>query len=365
MAWLEKPRKHYVLRDYIGGKQMTIIRNLGVWKGYADTWLVEYRKAVANGFTFQPPITPSQIKAFLEGKTDDTSGSRAIPVREMVDLVIKHCGPSISGAKERTVTYRNFISRMNIIKDRLGSKMSDSVTKYDVRDFISEFKTIGTQKRYIGALGRVYNVFYDWNEDEKTIVGFTVKLPTISPVKRWLKEMKPAQKRELPDTRVLSLEEWGHFKKFLKARTLAICELALKRFLRLANIKKIDHLQMREGYIKGLQAKTGEPFSVPVLSKQPTRYDFTNFKRDFINAQKKAGMYYPPNHPLHFSIKDLRRTGATWAYRATKDLVGVSEMLGHTNTRSTRRYLNISETDKLRIASAVDRMADKPVKTHL
>lgn len=61
---------------------------------------------------------------------------------------------------------------------------------------------------------------------------------------------------------------------------------------------------------------------------------------------------------MHFSVRDLRRTGATWAYQKTKDLVGISKMLGHTKISTTIRYLNIDETDKNRIAQVVDEMAD-------
>lgn len=64
--------------------------------------------------------------------------------------------------------------------------------------------------------------------------------------------------------------------------------------------------------------------------------DFTNFQREFKAAQVAAGMEFPK----------------------TKDLVGISKMLGHAKISTTIRYLNIDETDKIRIAQVVDEIAD-------
>ncbi len=115
---------------------------------------------------------------------------------------------------------------------------------------------------------------------------------------------------------------------------------------------------IKEDVIEGLQAKTGEPFRVPVLDNQPISYDFTNFRNEFHRAQVLAKLDYPVEHPLHFSVRDLRRTGATWAYQATKDIVGISKMLGHTDLTTTQRYLGIDDTNLDTIAQAVDKVAN-------
>lgn len=371
MAWVDK-RKNYRLRDRIDGKITTVVHNLGVWSGAADTWLVEYRKAVAQGFTFTPPITVADIEKFLKAKKeglDTPDMARRIPIEEMVDLYIKHQGPSVKGYKEymernqngrgkSRTAYYGFCCQYNQLKRWWAGKWSDEISKLDVRDILAKYSNVGSHMKLLGRIGRLFRAFADWNE-EGNILPFKVRLPAHNPATKWRKEMKPAQKRELPDTRVLSPEEWGRFRKFLKPRTLAICEIALKRFLRIADIKEISHLKIVHGTIKGLQEKTGEEFSVPVLSDQPTKYDFTNFKREFLAAQVAAGMDKPANHPLHFSVKDLRRTGATWAYNETKDLVGIKDMLGHRNVKTTIRYLNIKDSDKARIAKAVDKIADQ------
>jgi integrase len=204
----------------------------------------------------------------------------------------------------------------------------------------------------------MYRRFYEWNE-EGNILAFKVRLPPYNPFSKYRKELNAAQKKELPDTRVLSQDEWTRFSQYLTPRAFAICDLALRRFLRMADIKAINATSVIDGQIRGIQAKTGFEYIVPVAGKlHPKRYDFTNFAEEFRKAKKKAGLDYPTDHPLHFSFKDLRRTGATWAYRKTKDLVGISEMLGHQDTSTTRRYLNIDNTDREAIARAVDEMAN-------
>lgn len=378
MAWIDK-RKNFRLRDRIDGKITTVVQNLGTWRGVADEWLVQYRKALGQGFTFSPPIVVADIENFLKAKKEglDTPDiARRIPIEEMVDLYIKHQGPTVKGyqeyleklaagrGKSRTAYY-NFCCRLNQVKKMWAGKWSDDISKLDVRDWLAKYTSVGTHMKILGTTGHLFRSMYDWNE-EGNILPFKVRLPAHNPVAKWRKEMKPAQKRELPDTRVLSPKEWGQFRKFLKPRTLAICEIALKRFLRIADIKKISQLKIVHGHIKGLQEKTGDAFSVPVLADQPEKYDFTNFKREFAAAQVAAGMDWPAEHPLHFSVKDLRRTGATWAYRETKDIKGVSEMLGHRKVSTTERYLNITSSDKQAIAQAVDKIADQmwgPKKT--
>ena len=41
-----------------------------------------------------------------------------------------------------------------------------------------------------------------------------------------------------------------------------------------------------------------------------------------------------------FSLYSLRHTFATWFYDATKDLVALKEVLGHSDLRTVLRYVN-------------------------
>jgi integrase len=363
MSWVDKDQNSWRLREKRDGKNITIVKNLGIYKELALITLGRYKKALAMGFTFRPPIAVADIENFISAKErglDAPAIDRRLTIDEMLNIYEKQHGPSVKGGinPQYGSTYYNFQKRLILFRRFWPNKYVDEIHKYEIRDFLAQYPNVGTQMRYLGTLGHMFRSFYDWNEDN--VLGFQVRLPKQNPAARWRKEMKPAQKRDLPDARVLTPEEWERFRQHLKPRTLAICEMALYRVLRKADIKKFAPQQVVNGYIQGLQQKTGGAFSIPVLSGQPQKYDFKNFKREFLAAQKAAGMDWPASHKLHFSFKDLRRTGAMWAYRRTKDLAGVSAMLGHEGYKTTKKYLNITQADTLSITKELDKIAGGP-----
>lgn len=363
--WIEK-RKRWRLRSRIDGRKIDVIKDLGIWEPLATEALVDCRKADAAGFVINPKSTTvlTDARAFLKAKkegTDVPSQNKRIPIEEMCDLLIKHHGPSLKGgvSEHCSSSFYKWRSKIGVIKRAWAGKFSDEINPHDVRDFLGRYETVGTRMKYLRSISHMFSAFEEWNEDS-AILSFKVKLPAANPGKKWRKKMKPSEKRELPDTRVLSPEEWAQFRPHCSPRLGAILEMALQRMMRKDDIKNISKLNIHGGNVMGLQQKTGDRYSVPALKSQPTRYDFTNFQQDFRKAQMAAGMDYPVGHPLHFSIKDLRRTGATWAYRYSNkpDIVSISEMLGHRDIATTIRYLHITHADKVAIAAAVDKLAE-------
>lgn len=367
MAWTEKRKAEdgstqFRLRDRIGVKRITVIANAGAWKAIADVAKVNYEKAIAQGFSFTPPTTVAAIEEFLKAKAEGrevNTLARRLPITEMCDTYLKLHGPSLKGgvSDHYRSAYHGIALRMEQIKRFWPKKFADEVGMLDVRDFLGQFQTIGTKMRWIVVLGHMFRIFAVWNDEETVKINGPVRLPAKNPVTRWRSEMKPHEKREIPDNRVLSHAEWEKLCLCLKPRALAISEVALRRFLRLSDIKKISHRAVEHGHIKGVQSKTGDIFKVPVIAEHNQKYDFTNFVREFKDAQVKAGLDYPADHALHFSPKDLRRTGATWYYNETKDLRGVQKMLGHRKLSTTERYLNITDADVVQVASTMDRLA--------
>lgn len=341
MAWKEKRKAkdgkiRYRIRERIDGKLVTVVKNAGQWRDLANARLTEYEKTMAAG----------RSNAILT--------ARRLPIEEALDLFFKFHSGGLTPLSVRDMRYR--IER---IKHYWKEKMLDEINLYDIRDLLAHYRSIGDRLKYLRLLTTMFSRFQEWNEeDQGQMLGFMVKLPPLkNPARRWRKEMKPHEKKERPRERVLTPEEWQRFRTHLTPRALAICECTLRRFLRTCDIRKISYMSIVDGEIRGVQAKTGERYVVPMLDNQPKKYDFTNFRDEFLEAQKKAELHYPVGHPLHFNVRDLRRTGATWAYRKTKDLKGVSKMLGHTNTRTTELYLHIDEVDRQEIADAVDWVA--------
>lgn len=361
MAWIEK-RRRYRLRDELAGQRVTIFKDLGIWRDAALDILTDYHRAEAAGMKIEPGVTTvADIRTFLRARAegrDSSHGVHPIPIEEMLDIFLAKHGPSLKGgiSEKKNSAYYGYKYHLNVIKRAWPGRMSDDITKLDVRDLLSRYTRVGSKMKYLNIASKVFSAIADWNEEG--ILKPPIKIPPHNPAKKWRKEMKAGDKREYPDTRVLTHEEWAKFRPHLSARAKSICDLALGRFLRRSDIKKISHLSIKNGSIEGLQEKTGEKFSVPVLSVQPTKYNFTNFRRDFFNAQVAAGMNYPKEHPLHFSMRTLRRTGATWAYRKTKDLDGIRKMLGHRRITTTMRYLHVDPADLKLIANAVDTLID-------
>jgi integrase len=63
---------------------------------------------------------------------------------------------------------------------------------------------------------------------------------------------------------------------------------------------------------------------------------------------KRAGFYDPDNSKVHVTIRDLRRTAATYQYLASKDIRAAAQLLGHTNLNTTAWVYTILNTDNLK-----------------
>ena len=344
MAWPEKRRSkdgsiHWRIRDRVNGKIVTVIKNAGRWEKLAQIRQLEYEKDLAgNGSALLP--------------------KRPLGIEEMCDLNLRLHAPNLTDglSNHYNSSYYNLRLRMNRLKEAWQGKYAHEINSLTVRDFLAQFHTVGNRLRWLGVIGKMFRNFEEWS-DEGHILSAAYQLPEKNPAYQWRHQMKRSEKREEPDQRVLTPEEWKRFSSHLNKRALAICEIALYRCLRKADIRKISHLSITEGYIKGLQSKTGEPYKVPVMPNHPARYNFKDFELEFERAQVAAGLNYPANHPIHFSMKDLRRTGATWAYQETKDIVAVQKLLGHRSLATTQRYLRIDTADLQKAVAAIHKRA--------
>ncbi len=278
---------------------------------------------------------------------------------EACTIYLRIHGPSHKGgvSKDTRSPYAQVQYRLKLHRRAWRGRFLDSITKYDVRDFLKRYNSVGTIMRHLNTLTKLFNSFDEWNRDGN-ILEFPVTLPPYNPATAWRKSMKSSEKKELPRQRVLSPQEWQKLKAHLPPRALAICNIALRRFLRLGDIKRISSYTVKGLMLEGTQGKTEERFTVPIMSEQPDSYDFTNFRREWEMALIASGLNYPEDHPLHVMPRDLRRTGATWAYGRTKDLRSIQKMLGHRNLSTTERYLHVSDANLQGIAKVVDEMAD-------
>lgn len=153
-----------------------------------------------------------------------------------------------------------------------------------------------------------------------------------------------------------------------------IVMMAAHTGMRLGKILSLrwDQVILAQRVIILARTKNGEMRGVPLnstmvevlrdLSRERMRYGFTSpyvfvnpltgdhwdyIGRTFTAAVKRAGIQ-------DFRFHDLRHTAASWMVMSGVDLLTVAEILGHKDTRMTRRYAHLSPGHRLDAVSALD-----------
>jgi len=67
--------------------------------------------------------------------------------------------------------------------------------------------------------------------------------------------------------------------------------------------------------------------------------NFVNYRREWSKALRKSNV-------APFTLRDLRKTGATMMLRNGANLKTISKLLSHTDISTTQRYLVASEEDR-------------------
>ncbi len=96
-----------------------------------------------------------------------------------------------------------------------------------------------------------------------------------------------------------------------------------------------EHFRGRVIYLK--DTKSGKPRSIPIPAElDPKRFPFdlhpTALSKGFQEARRRAGM-------PHIRFHDLRRSFGTWLIQRRADVAVVRDLLGHSTTSMTSRYL--------------------------
>ena len=103
-----------------------------------------------------------------------------------------------------------------------------------------------------------------------------------------------------------------------------------------------DHFRGRVIYLQGDLTKSGKPRTVPVPPElDPRHFPFdlgkTELSKGFQAARKRAQL-------PHIRFHDLRRSFGTWLVQRRADPAVVRDLLGHSNTSMTSRYLGTDLT---------------------
>ena len=145
---------------------------------------------------------------------------------------------------------------------------------------------------------------------------------------------------------------------------------ALMTMLRLNDLEnlKIENVSKVSNSLKGIQSKTGRPFSIHIFDKieelietassDTFLFDFTNFRTIWERLCVKTNLH-------NFQFRDLRRSGATWLYKKGGTLKWISNYLGHQSEVMTRRYIGILGEDEMIAGKYMSAIFNTPRNTEL
>ena len=87
-------------------------------------------------------------------------------------------------------------------------------------------------------------------------------------------------------------------------------------------------------------------FHIKALCKRAGIDSIVTFYKSIGNKNPKV-----PHKPKHkkVAVHTARRTWATLAYHHTKDIVLVSNRIGHKNTKTALRYIGVTDVDESKL----------------
>jgi integrase len=143
-----------------------------------------------------------------------------------------------------------------------------------------------------------------------------------------------------------------------RVRRIILAEMNLP--LRLEDLKRLKkrNINYKLGQFKGLQAKTGREYLLPInevmwdlIKSAPgdNILDFSGFERRWQRVVKRAGL-------KGLQFRDLRRTAATTLHDNGVPLRTIASMLGHSCVTTTIRYLGLKNEN---LKQAGDLLASK------
>jgi integrase len=249
----------------------------------------------------------------------------------------------LHGSKKPTA--RNYKNVLAHFREFFQGRFVDTVTYLDVRDYRAHRGKVvspSSVNREHTVLTHLFNALREWRR-LKTI--HAVRLPEENPGSL----VRRVNEKQFRRTRVLTPEEFDRFLKSSSVQVRRVCLAAVHTALRLKDLKLLtrDNVNESTNQLEGVQAKTGKPYEVPITgvmrqlietSAGHEIFDFTNFRKHFDEARKRAG--------LDFEFRDLRRTAARMMLQKGVDLATVSSYLGHSTIAMTEAYVQAKRENR-------------------
>ncbi len=210
----------------------------------------------------------------------------------------------------------------------------------------------------------IYNSCIEWMR-EGSVPKFI--LPSVPPCFR----VKKADERKYQRQVHLSRKDFDIFLSVASPKVKRICLYMILTARRSKEVRLLseENINRVMGIIQGNQPKTDKPYRNDITPsvmrlisdtsiKMKFRDDFVNWRKEFIEVRTKAMTMGVP----YFQPRDLRRTAAIHAYRISKDIRAVQELLGHSSSRTTEIYLNVPSSEMKRISDGLEgRFGEGPI----
>ena len=270
------------------------------------------------------------------------------------DLFLKLHGEKRQSAKG----IKQFVRYARLIKETWRGRYADTMTGDDVRDYRDRRRKEGVAESTINreqtAIITLFNKLAEWRRVGQ--IPRNILLPESNPGRGVKKVNEDRFIRE----RLLTDEEYKNLWACADQRTRRIILAEMNLPLRVEDLKQLSkrNINYRLGRFKGVQAKTGKEYSLPInevmwdlINTAPGDkiLDFSGFEGRWRRTLKRAGL-------KGLQFRDLRRTAATALHDGGKKLKTISAMLGHGAVTTTIRYLGLKDEN---LKEAGDMLASK------
>jgi integrase len=282
-------------------------------------------------------------------------------MEDAADLFLK-----LHGEKRRSAKgVKQFIRYVRLMKEAWCGRYADSITGDDMRDYRERRHTQGLSESTINreqtAIITMFNKLAEWRRAGQ--IPRSILLPDGNPGRGVKKVNEDRFIRE----RLLSDDEYKNLWACADPRTRRIILAEMNLPLRLEDLKQLNkkNVNYKLGRFKGVQAKTGKEYSLPIneviwnlIRTAPGErlLDFTGFEGRWKRTVKRAGL-------KGLQFRDLRRTAATTLHDGGEKLRTISAMLGHGAVTTTIRYLGLKEENLTQAGELLASKYSAPVES--
>ncbi len=283
------------------------------------------------------------IKIF-QGKLDRVTVAEGFSLLWQYHLATKPC-------------QRQYRSNCKALIKSFGNKLMANVTEVDVIQHkearlrgINGFRAVGPGTVFHDhtLTTLLFNKMAEWRRRRMVFDGIDfsdLKLPSENPTKHIQKKKAP------PRTTIVNRNEFSRLLEHSTDRVREIIYFGMHNAIRPGDLARLEVKAWNEnrGRLEFTQHKTGKFQSLPISRQQREVIreaakvgrqhilDFTNFKKEWEAARRKAKLW-------HIQFRDLRRTAINEVTRYSGNPMHAQRIAGHASFRTTVEHYVVMET---------------------